>query len=221
LSSSWQNCLSGSAIEARYSLSPYFSLRGRHEAGAFRPMMGLMPVIVGPVTLPGEFTPLSGTTEATRPALAGAPRRPGGHPSIRNRRPGRRSNSASRRSVEHDRPARFLLPHPYRGFSTRQYGGHRHHLASATCRIKVTFADFRPYGLGTTAPDKFIYGPPGNKYTFIFSKGVPADTSTRFFFVSTNAREFSATGADLGDAELPGTKIILKVPGPLADHHPG
>jgi hypothetical protein len=34
-------------------------------------MMGLMPVIVGPVTLPGEFTPLSGTTEATRPALAG------------------------------------------------------------------------------------------------------------------------------------------------------
>ena len=53
--------------------------------------------------------------------------------------------------------------------------------------ITVTYADFRPDGLGDTAPDKFISGAPDNKYTFIFSKGVPADTSTRFFFVSTNA----------------------------------
>jgi hypothetical protein len=34
-------------------------------------MMGAMPVITGPVTFPGEFTPLSGTTEAARPELAG------------------------------------------------------------------------------------------------------------------------------------------------------
>jgi hypothetical protein len=34
-------------------------------------MMGAMSVITGPVTFPGEFTPLSGTTEAARPELAG------------------------------------------------------------------------------------------------------------------------------------------------------
>ena len=33
--------------------------------------MGAMPVITGPVTFPGEFAPLSGTTEAARPELAG------------------------------------------------------------------------------------------------------------------------------------------------------
>jgi hypothetical protein len=33
--------------------------------------MGAMPVITGTVTFPGEFTPLSGTTEASRPELAG------------------------------------------------------------------------------------------------------------------------------------------------------
>ena len=85
--------------------------------------------------------------------------------------------------------------------------------------IKVTLADFRSEGLATTAPDDFVYGPPGNKYSFTFSKGVPANASTGFFFVSTNARAFAACGGELGDAYLPGTTTILKVPGPVADHH--
>src|ERR1700722_1664813 len=57
--------------------------------------------------------------------------------------------------------------------------------------IRVTLADFRSKGLSRTAPDNFFYGPPVNKYGFTFSRGVPAKTCTPFFFVSTNAREFS------------------------------
>ena len=63
--------------------------------------------------------------------------------------------------------------------------------------IKVTLADFRSEGLNRTAPDNFFYGPPVNKYGFTFSKGVPANTCTPFFFVSTNAREFCASGGEL------------------------
>jgi hypothetical protein len=85
--------------------------------------------------------------------------------------------------------------------------------------IKVTLADFRSEGPGTTAPDNFIYEPPWNTYSFTFSKGVPANASTRFFFVSTNAREFAPRAGELEDAYLPGTTTILKVPGPLADHN--
>jgi hypothetical protein len=82
--------------------------------------------------------------------------------------------------------------------------------------IEVTFADHRSDGIATTAPDDFICRPPCNRYSFTFSKGVPAHTSTDFFFVSTNARAFSASGGELGDAYLPGTTTILKVPGPVA-----
>jgi hypothetical protein len=85
--------------------------------------------------------------------------------------------------------------------------------------IKVTLADFRSKGLSRTAPDNFFYDPHVNKYGFTFSKGVPANASTTFFFVSTNAREFDACGGELWDAYLPGTTTTLKVPGPLPDHH--
>ena len=85
--------------------------------------------------------------------------------------------------------------------------------------IKVTLADVRSEGLNRTAPDNFFYGPPVNKYAFTFSKGVPANACTPFFFVSTNAREFSACGGELWDAYLPGTKTTLKVPGPVPDHY--
>jgi hypothetical protein len=185
-------------------------------------MMGAITVITGPVTFPGEFTPLSGTTEAARPVLAGLVLHDalleillfgiGAPVAVQIQLRVVRSNITG------------LLDFYYRILTG---GSPLGSLAETVtiwlpppAGIKVTFADFRPDGLGTTAPDKFIYGPPENKYTFIFSKGVPADTSTRFFFVSTNAREFSTTGADLGDAELPGTATIVKVPGPLADHHP-
>ena len=83
--------------------------------------------------------------------------------------------------------------------------------------IKVTLADVRPEGIGTTAPDDFVYGPGSNTYSFTFSKGVPANTSTGFFFVCTNARAFAAHGGEVGDAYLLGTTTILKVPGPVAE----
>jgi hypothetical protein len=83
--------------------------------------------------------------------------------------------------------------------------------------IKVTLADFRSEGSRRIAPDNFFYGPPVNKYGFTFSKGVPANASTPFFFVSTNAREFAACGGVLWDAYLPGTTTTLKVPGPVPD----
>ncbi len=82
--------------------------------------------------------------------------------------------------------------------------------------IKVTFADYRSDGAATTAPDGFVCWPPWNRYSFTFSKGVPAHTSTDFFFVSTNARAFAPSGGELGDAYLPGTTTILKIPGPVA-----
>jgi hypothetical protein len=85
--------------------------------------------------------------------------------------------------------------------------------------IKVTLADFRSEWSNGTAPDNFFYGPPVNKYGFTFSKGVPANACTPFFFVSTNAREFSASGGELWDAYLPGTTTTLKVPGPVPDHY--
>lgn len=83
--------------------------------------------------------------------------------------------------------------------------------------IKVTLADVRPEGIGTTAPDDFVYGPASNTYSFTFTNGVPANTSTGFFFVSTNARAFAARGGEVGDAYLLGTTTILKVPGPVAE----
>jgi len=85
--------------------------------------------------------------------------------------------------------------------------------------IKVTFADVRSEGLRRTAPDNFFYGPPVNKFGFTFSKGIPANACTPFFFVSTNAREFAACGGELWDAYLPGTTTTLKVPGPAPDQH--
>ena len=81
--------------------------------------------------------------------------------------------------------------------------------------IKVTLADVRSEGVATTAPDDFVYGPAANTYSFTFSKGVPANASTGFFFVSTNARAFAARGGELGDAYLLGTTTVLKVPGPI------
>lgn len=82
--------------------------------------------------------------------------------------------------------------------------------------IKVTLADVRPEGIATTAPDDFVWGPAPNSYRFTFSRGVPANASTGFFFVSTNARAFAARGGELGDAYLLGTTTVLKVPGPTA-----
>ena len=74
----------------------------------------------------------------------------------------------------------------------------------------------RSEGVATTAPDDFVYGPASNTYSFTFSKGVPANANTGFFFVSTNARTFAAYGGEVGDAYLPGTRTVLKVPGPLS-----
>jgi hypothetical protein len=87
----------------------------------------------------------------------------------------------------------------------------------APANIKVTLADVRPEGVATIAPDDFVYGPASNTYSFTFSNGVPANASTGFFFVSTNARAFAARGGELGDAYLLGTTTILKVPGPIAE----
>jgi hypothetical protein len=179
---------------------------------------GAMPVITGPVTFPGEFIPLSGTTEAARPALAGLVL----HDALQDIVLfGIGAGGAVQIQLRVVRSTTTgLLDFYYRILTGDTALGD---LADTVtiwlpppAGIKVTFADFRPDGLGTTAPDKFIYGPPRNKYTFTFSKGVPAHASTRFFFVSTNAREFSATGADLGDATV--AAAILKVPGPLANH---
>lgn len=85
--------------------------------------------------------------------------------------------------------------------------------------IQVTLADFRSKGMTRTVPDNFSYGPPVNKYCFTFSKGVPANAITPFFFVSTNAREFSAYGGVLWDAYLPGTTTTLRVPGPVPEDY--
>ena len=82
--------------------------------------------------------------------------------------------------------------------------------------IKVTLADVRSEGAATTAPDDFLYGPASNTYCFTFSKGVPANANTGFFFVSTNARAFATHAAEVGDAYLPGTTTVLRVPGPLS-----
>jgi hypothetical protein len=186
--------------------------------------MGAMPVITGTVTFPGEFNslPLSGTTEAARPALAGLVLYDalqeielfGIGPPV--------AVQIQLRVVRSDITG--LLDFYYGILTGTSPLGSRADTVTIwlppPAGITVTYADFRPDGLGTIASDKFIYGPPDNKYNFIFSKGVPADTTTRLFFVSTNARDFSVTGADLGDMELPGTETILKVPGPPAELHP-
>jgi hypothetical protein len=80
----------------------------------------------------------------------------------------------------------------------------------------VTLADVRSEVVATTAPDDFVYGPASNTYSFTFSRGVPANASTGFFFVSTNARAFAAHGGEVGDAYLLGTTTVLRVPGPLS-----
>jgi hypothetical protein len=85
--------------------------------------------------------------------------------------------------------------------------------------INVTLADFHSERLSRTAPDNFFYGPPVNKYGFTFSKGIPANACTPYFFISTNAREFAAGAGELWDAYLPGTTTTLKVPGPIPDHY--
>src|SRR5580658_10397088 len=185
--------------------------------------MGAMPVITGTVTFPGEFNslPLSGTTEAARPALAGLVLYDalqeielfGIGPPV--------AVQIQLRVVRSDITG--LLDFYYGILTGTSPLSSRADTVTIwlppPAGITVTYADSHPDGLGTIAPDKFIYGPPDNKYTFIFSKGVPADTTTRLFFVSTNARDFSVTGADLGDMELPGTETILKVPGPPAELH--
>jgi hypothetical protein len=182
-----------------------------------------MPVITGPVTFPGEFTPLSGTTEAARPALAGVVL----HDALQDILLFGGNEVAVQiqlRVVRSDDTG--LLDFYYRILTGDSPIG----IPADTvviwvpppAGITITFADFRPDGLGTTAPDKFVYGAPTNKYTFSFSKGVPANTSTRFFFISTNARHFSDTQGELTNALVPGTTtMVVKVPGSLPNSHKG
>jgi hypothetical protein len=181
-----------------------------------------MPVITGPVTFPGEFTPLSGTTEAARPALAGLVLHDALQDILLVGATGEVAVQIQLRVVRSNETG--LLDFYYRILTgASPLSGSADTVViwvpPPSAGITVTFADFRPDGLGTTAPDKFVYGAPRNKYTFTFSKGVPANTGTRFFFISTNARHYSDTEGELTDGYLPGTTIVVKVPGPLAGSH--
>ncbi len=187
-------------------------------------MMLAMPVITGPVTFPGEFTPLSGTTEAARPALAGLVLHDALQDIVLVGATARVAVQIQLRVVRSD--VTGLLDFYYRILT-----GETPLSGSADtvviwvpppAGITITYADFRPDGLGTTAPHKFVYGAPTNKYTFTFSHGIPANTSTRFFFISTNAHHFSDHEGELTDAFPPGTTTtVVKVPGPLAGSHKG
>ena len=127
--------------------------------------MGAMPVITGPVTFPGEFTPLSGTTEAARPELAGLVLHDalqgielfGIGPPV--------AVQIQLRVVRSDITG--LLDFYYRILTGTSPLGTRADTVTIwlppPTGITVTYADFRPDGLGTTAPDKFIYGAPGQQ----------------------------------------------------------
>jgi hypothetical protein len=79
--------------------------------------------------------------------------------------------------------------------------------------LKLTFADFRIDGIGTEAPNDFANGVGGvGDFYFTFLHGVPIGTSTRFFFVSTNAKEFTPTAGHL----LISRTNTLAIPGPSA-----
>lgn len=152
-----------------------------------------MPVITGPVTFPGEFTPLSGTTEAARPALAGLVLHDALQDIVLVGATARVAVQIQLRVVRSD--VTGLLDFYYRILT-----GETPLSGSADtvviwvpppAGITITYADFRPDGLGTTAPHKFVYGAPTNKYTFT-------------------------------DAFPPGTTTtVVKVPGPLAGSHKG
>jgi hypothetical protein len=73
--------------------------------------------------------------------------------------------------------------------------------------LQLLFADFRPDGLGASAPDVFEYFNDGG-FVFGFTHGVPLDTRTKLFFVSTNAKEFTPTAGFLWNREGPA------IPGP-------
>jgi hypothetical protein len=79
--------------------------------------------------------------------------------------------------------------------------------------LELTYADFRIDGLGTEPPNDFANGVGGaGSFYFTFLHSVPIGVSTRFFFVSSNAAQFSPTAGRL----LIGRTDTLAIPGPTA-----
>ena len=79
--------------------------------------------------------------------------------------------------------------------------------------LELTFADFRLDGVGTQPPNDFANGVGGvGNFYFTFLHSVPIGVSTRFFFVSTNAKDFSPTAGRL----LIGRTNTLPIPAPSA-----
>ena len=97
---------------------------------------------------------------------------------------------------------------------------------AAVHNVQIGFADFRPDGLGTVAPTTFSAAlPPGGQtdpadriYAFQFKQSIPGNGGTRFFFVSTNATNFSLASArfvyDTGLAKDPGIEQLVPGPSP-------
>jgi hypothetical protein len=118
-----------------------------------------MPVITGPVTFPGEFTPLSGTTKAARPALAGLVLHDALQDILLVGATGEVAVQIQLRVVRSNETG--LLDFYYRILTgASPLSGSADTVViwvpPPSTGITVTFADFRPDGLGTTAPDKFV-----------------------------------------------------------------
>jgi hypothetical protein len=85
--------------------------------------------------------------------------------------------------------------------------------------LLFTYVDYRPDGVGTIAPYSVdVYGTQGTCY-FFFKNGIDLSQSTEFFFLSTNATEFSPTAGVLLSAipptfPMPGATAV-RAPRPI------
>ena len=85
--------------------------------------------------------------------------------------------------------------------------------------LKFTYADYRPDGVGTLRPvdfqlfaqDEVQNGVPVQLYHFFFNTGMKAGESTEFFFLSSNATQYSATACYLTNGVA---GVISRCPGP-------
>ena len=145
---------------------------------------------------------LSGTTEAERPSLAGLVLYDEIVSHVFAEGSGSTTVNLQLRVVRST--ATGLLDFYYRIIATQTFASPVSFVVEASLAgLVYTYADFRPDGSGTMPPIEFQIFPQDEVnhpvYKFFFATGMTAGESTRFFFVSSNATEFSPVACEINN----------------------
>jgi hypothetical protein len=163
-------------------------------------MMAAMPAIPPNSS---AVLPLSGTTDAQRPSLGGEVLYDEVVSHIFSDGTGSVPANVQFRVVRST--ATGLLDFYYRIIATHTFASPLSFVVEVGFPgLVFTYADFRPDGLGTLHPTSFQIFPHDEPteqvYKFVFNQGMTAGESTRFFFISSNAKQFTPVASEISSA---------------------